>query len=135
MADLEVDAIHLVRLALQGRTDDVRLLSRRILKTVAARRPDLAGQAQSVAQALAVMPTRGAQRVGDGTWRALAADRVSACRPSPGGLLARRVAIEPSRYPHGLAPSRFVGDPLREVTIMCGPLLAGCGAFCERIST
>jgi hypothetical protein len=62
MADFELDTIHLVRLALEGRTNDVRLLSRKILKSVAQRRPDLAPQAQLVAQALATGPTRSVQR-------------------------------------------------------------------------
>jgi hypothetical protein len=42
MSDFDKDIVHLVRLALEGKVDDVAALSRRILRAVAARRPDLA---------------------------------------------------------------------------------------------
>ncbi len=41
MGDTEKDIVHLVRLALEGKADDVAALSRRILRAVARRRPDL----------------------------------------------------------------------------------------------
>jgi SpoVK/Ycf46/Vps4 family AAA+-type ATPase len=41
MSDFERDAVHLVRLALAGKTDDVTALARRVLKNISVRRPDL----------------------------------------------------------------------------------------------
>ncbi len=62
MSDLEKDTVHLVRLALDGKVDDVVALSRRMLRAVAARRPDLAPIAKSVMEAAAAGPTRGVQQ-------------------------------------------------------------------------
>lgn len=41
MADVEKEMVHLVRLALEGKTSDVAALARRALRSVAKRRPDL----------------------------------------------------------------------------------------------
>jgi SpoVK/Ycf46/Vps4 family AAA+-type ATPase len=62
MSDLEKDTVHLVRLALAGKTDDVAALSRRMLRAVAARRPDLAPAAKAVMEAATAGPTRGAEQ-------------------------------------------------------------------------
>ena len=62
MSDFEKDTVHLVRLALEGKVDDVAALSRRVLRAVAARRPDLAPVAKSVMEAAAAGPTRGVQQ-------------------------------------------------------------------------
>lgn len=48
MSDIEKDAVHLVRLALAGRLDDVNALSRRVLKAIASRRPDLAASVHAI---------------------------------------------------------------------------------------
>lgn len=42
MSDIEKDFVHLARLALEGRTDDVAALARRTLRGIGQRRPDLA---------------------------------------------------------------------------------------------
>jgi SpoVK/Ycf46/Vps4 family AAA+-type ATPase len=62
MSDFDKDTVHLVRLALEGRVDDVAALSRRMLRAVAARRPDLASVAEAVMAAAAAAPTRGVQQ-------------------------------------------------------------------------
>jgi SpoVK/Ycf46/Vps4 family AAA+-type ATPase len=62
MSDLEKDTVHLVRLAIEGKVDDVTALSRRMLRAVAARRPDLAPMVKSVMDAAASGPTRGAEQ-------------------------------------------------------------------------
>jgi hypothetical protein len=51
MADFDKDTVHLVRLALEGKVDDVAALARRMLRAVAARRPDLASVVQGVMEA------------------------------------------------------------------------------------
>lgn len=61
MSDFDKDTIHLVRLALEGKVDDVAALSRRMLRAVAARRPDLAPMAKGVMEAAAAGPTRRVQ--------------------------------------------------------------------------
>lgn len=60
MSDFEKDTVHLVRLALDGKVDDVAALSRRLLRSVAQRRPDLASMAQGVLEAVLAAPTRAA---------------------------------------------------------------------------
>jgi SpoVK/Ycf46/Vps4 family AAA+-type ATPase len=60
MSDFDKDTVHLVRLALEGKVEDVAALSRRMLRAVAARRPDLAPVAKAVMEAAAAGPTRGA---------------------------------------------------------------------------
>ncbi|MBK9387398.1 MAG: ATP-binding protein [Planctomycetes bacterium] len=62
MSDFDRDTVHLVRLALEGKVDDVAALSQRMLRAVAARRPDLAPQAKAVMQATAAGPIRSAQQ-------------------------------------------------------------------------
>jgi SpoVK/Ycf46/Vps4 family AAA+-type ATPase len=47
MADIEKEFVHLVRLALAGRTEDVAALARRTLRGIVQRRPDLAVDAQA----------------------------------------------------------------------------------------
>ena len=48
MVDIEKEFVHLVRLALAGRTEDVAALARRTLRGIVQRRPDLAVDAQTV---------------------------------------------------------------------------------------
>lgn len=60
MSDFEKDTVHLVRLALDGKVDDVAALSRRLLRAVAQRRPDLAPVVQGVLDAILAAPTRAA---------------------------------------------------------------------------
>jgi ATP-dependent 26S proteasome regulatory subunit len=62
MSDFDKDTVHLVRLALAGRIDDVTALSRRMLRAVAARRPDLAPVVKEVLEAVAAGPTRAVQQ-------------------------------------------------------------------------
>ncbi len=62
MSDFDKDAVHLVRLALEGRVDDVTALSRRMLRAVAARRPDLAPIVKEVLETVAAGPTRAVQQ-------------------------------------------------------------------------
>jgi SpoVK/Ycf46/Vps4 family AAA+-type ATPase len=62
MSDFENDVVHLVRLAIEGKVDDVAALSRRMLRAVAARRPDLAPLVAGVQEAVAAGPTRGVQQ-------------------------------------------------------------------------
>lgn len=62
MSDFDKDTVHLVRLALEGRLDDVAALSRRMLRAVAKRRPDLAPVVKGVLEAAAAGPTRGVQQ-------------------------------------------------------------------------
>ncbi|MBX3129287.1 MAG: ATP-binding protein [Polyangiaceae bacterium] len=62
MSDFDKDTVHLVRLALEGKVDDVAALSRRMLRAVAARRPDLAPVAKAVMEAAGAGPTRGVQQ-------------------------------------------------------------------------
>ncbi len=62
MSDFDRDTVHLVRLALEGKVDDVAALSRRMLRAVAARRPDLAPVAKAVMEAAGAGPTRGVQQ-------------------------------------------------------------------------
>lgn len=59
MSDFEKDVVHLVRLAAEGRPNDVVALSRRMLRAVAARRPDLASMVSTLAERVAAGPTRG----------------------------------------------------------------------------
>ena len=58
MSDFDKDTVHLVRLALEGKAEDVAALSRRLLRAVAQRRPDLAPLVQGVMEAAAAGPTR-----------------------------------------------------------------------------
>lgn len=60
MSDLETDFVHLVRLALSGKQDDVAALARRSLRHIASRRPDLAEQASTVLGMAVRSPTRSA---------------------------------------------------------------------------
>ena len=62
MSDFDVDTIHLVRLALDGKVDDVVALSRRMLRALAVRRPDLAPAVKSVMETLSADPTRRSQQ-------------------------------------------------------------------------
>jgi SpoVK/Ycf46/Vps4 family AAA+-type ATPase len=62
MSDFEKDVVHLVRLAVEGRPNDVAALSRRMLRAVAARRPDLASMVSTLAETVAAGPTRGIQQ-------------------------------------------------------------------------
>lgn len=62
MSDFDKDAVHLVRLALEGKLDDVAALSKRMLRSVAARRPDLAPDVKSLMEAAAAGPTRAVQQ-------------------------------------------------------------------------
>jgi len=62
MSDFEKDTVHLVRLALDGKVDDVAALSRRLLRAVAQRRPDLALVVQGVLDGVLANPTRGASQ-------------------------------------------------------------------------
>lgn len=48
MADVEKDFVHLARLALSGRLDDVAALSRRVLRGISGRRQDLASSVDAV---------------------------------------------------------------------------------------
>lgn len=61
MSDLEKDTVHLVRLALEGKADDVAAISRRVLRAVAARRPDLATAAKAAMEAGLGGPIRGVE--------------------------------------------------------------------------
>jgi len=65
MGDIERDFVHLARLALEGKSEDVAALVRRTLRVLAERRPDLSGSvravlmlaaASSVARAISVQP-------------------------------------------------------------------------------
>src|SRR6266852_5976159 len=58
MADTERDFVHLARLALDGRLDDVAALARRSLTTIVKRRPDLADIARPVLESTAKGPLR-----------------------------------------------------------------------------
>lgn len=58
MSDMEKNTVHLVRLALQGRVEDVAALSRRMLRSVMQRRPDLAALAREVLELSAAGPLR-----------------------------------------------------------------------------
>lgn len=62
MSDFDKDTVHLVRLALEGKVDDVAAISRRMLRAVAARRPDLAPVAKAVMEAAAAGPLRSVQQ-------------------------------------------------------------------------
>lgn len=62
MSDFDKDAVHLVRLALDGKAEDVAALSRRMLRAIAARRPDLGSLVKDVQEAVAVGPTRALQQ-------------------------------------------------------------------------
>lgn len=62
MSDFDKDAVHLVRLAIDGKMEDVAALSRRMLRAVAARRPDLASLVKGVQEAVAAGPTRAVQQ-------------------------------------------------------------------------
>lgn len=62
MSDFDKDTVHLVRLALEGKMDDVAAISRRMLRAVAARRPDLAPAVKSVMEVAAACPTRAVQQ-------------------------------------------------------------------------
>lgn len=62
MSDFEKDTVHLVRLALEGKVDDVAALSRRMLRAIATRRPDLTAVVKDVLEAVAAGPTRGVQQ-------------------------------------------------------------------------
>lgn len=62
-SDIDRDIVHLARLALEGKVDDVVALSRRMLRAVAARRPDLAPVVKAVTEAAAASgPTRSVQQ-------------------------------------------------------------------------
>ncbi|MCC7061729.1 MAG: ATP-binding protein [Planctomycetes bacterium] len=62
MSDFEKDTVHLVRLAFDGKVADVAALSRRLLRMVAQRRPDLAPVVQVVLDAVLAGPTRAASQ-------------------------------------------------------------------------
>jgi SpoVK/Ycf46/Vps4 family AAA+-type ATPase len=61
MSDLEKDLVHLVRLALEGKKEDVAALARRTLRQVAERRPDLVDDITIVLRSSNSV-TRGAER-------------------------------------------------------------------------
>jgi len=58
MSDFEKDIVHLVRLGLEGKVGDFAALARRLLRSVADRRPDLSEAAQAVLRSAAVGPVR-----------------------------------------------------------------------------
>jgi len=62
MSDFDKDTVHLVRLALEGKVDDVAALSRRMLRAVAARRPDLVPVVKTVMESAAAGPLRAVQQ-------------------------------------------------------------------------
>ncbi|WP_170228802.1 AAA family ATPase [Polyangium fumosum] len=58
MSDFERDVVHLVRLSLGGKVDDVAALARRLLRVIADRRPDLAEAAQTILRTASASPAR-----------------------------------------------------------------------------
>lgn len=58
MSDFEKDVVHLVRLSLEGKVDDVAALARRMLRGVIARRPDLSDAAQTILRSASAGPVR-----------------------------------------------------------------------------
>ncbi len=58
MSDFEKDVVHLIRLSLEGKVADVSALSRRLLRALATRRPDLAPAAQSILRSVQASPLR-----------------------------------------------------------------------------
>lgn len=58
MRDIDKDIVHLVRLSLEGKMNDVAVLARRVLRAVADRRPDLSETAQSILRSTSVSPVR-----------------------------------------------------------------------------
>jgi SpoVK/Ycf46/Vps4 family AAA+-type ATPase len=63
VADFELDTLHLLRLAMEGRASDVRLMGRKLLKAIRQRRPDLVVETESVGQLLTASPARSAPHV------------------------------------------------------------------------
>jgi AAA+ superfamily predicted ATPase len=61
MNDVEQEFVHLARLALDGNTQDVALLLRRSLNSIARRRPDLSDQVRSLMARATSPPTRSTQ--------------------------------------------------------------------------
>ena len=130
MADIEKDFVHLVRLALDGRSDDVAALARRALRQLAGRRPDLVDDITMVLSATSAVvrkapaPTNVAMPVDlDSKLELLrrydAGDiPVEPTWPADVAIHLRRVLVERRREPElrsaGLTPTRsmlFVGPP------------------------
>jgi Cdc6-like AAA superfamily ATPase len=63
MTDFERDVVHLVRLGLEGESRSISAISRRVLREVMERRPDLAPTAESLLRADRHQPTRVAESV------------------------------------------------------------------------
>lgn len=61
MSDYEKDIVHLTRLALDGKAADVAAISRRLLRAVALKRPDLAASISSTLEKVKTSPVREAQ--------------------------------------------------------------------------
>lgn len=61
MTDADRDVLNLVRLATAGQLDDVRALSRRVLRDLAKRRPELAEEIAAISRLVGAPRTRGAQ--------------------------------------------------------------------------
>lgn len=61
MSDLERDVLNLVRLALDGRTADVSAISRRLLRDIGRRRPDLATEVETTLAAVGTRLARARQ--------------------------------------------------------------------------
>lgn len=62
MSDYDKDVVHLARLSLEGKVEDVAALARRLLRNIATRRPDLAETTQQVLQNAAAAPSRGIEQ-------------------------------------------------------------------------
>jgi SpoVK/Ycf46/Vps4 family AAA+-type ATPase len=58
MTDVDADFVHLARLAIEGRKEDVVMLARRTLRSISQRRPDLANDAKKLMANIAAAPTR-----------------------------------------------------------------------------
>jgi ATP-dependent 26S proteasome regulatory subunit len=62
MSDFDKDTIHLIRLALEGKQSDVAAISRRMLRALSSRRPDLSALAKRVMETAAGDATQSAAR-------------------------------------------------------------------------
>jgi SpoVK/Ycf46/Vps4 family AAA+-type ATPase len=127
MSDLEKDTVHLVRLVLAGKVDDVAALARRLLRAVTQRRPDLAPEVKGVLEAVAAGPTRAAAQPLpvdlDSRLELLRREEVPqlACEPTwPAPVREQLSAVVSEREREeelvdaGIAPTRsllFVGPP------------------------
>lgn len=128
MADMEVEFVHLARLALQGKHRDMVAMLRRDLSALAARRPDLAPESRQVLALLAKGAlSRGAQSPlpvdVDSKQELLRSEMVERLVPEPvwpDAIQSELVAVvEERQHEHelrqaGLSPTRsilFVGAP------------------------